>query len=360
MRFLLAALVLWIAPGFAPIPLAEAADNIAVRDCLAYGVKEFDISDEDAFKRELQSFRTICQRALFLDGTNPKIKLSLARAWSAQGFKNVSIPLIRAAAAQGDADAKVEIFETYRSFTRRNDNPLIAREEAQEAYRSAARLGHPDAMYMLAIYLDRGSFFKRDLDEAIFWAERAVQTPPKGNSLADVQITLGRLLSKSEDREQRVRGLDLLAKSGRADAKSYLADAIRAEGPVRARALYEDALGSYPGNAIPQLSEMLIRGEGGDTDPKRAVKLVNTWTVSDVPAVRAARGRLMMDGKYMEHDPQKGIEFIATAASWSNDVRNEVINLLAEHPSLRLPYSDNLMFDAREAAEVGSRAPSPH
>jgi hypothetical protein len=98
---------------------------------------------------------------------------------------------------------------------------------------------------------------------------------------------------------------------------------------------------------------MLIKGEGGDADPKRAVKLVNTWTASDVPAVRAARGRMMMEGKYMEHDPQKGIELIAAAATWSNEARNHVLNLLAEHPSLRLTYADNMLFDAYEAAQFG-------
>ena len=83
------------------------------------------------------------------------------------------------------------------------------------------------------------------------------------------------------------------------------------------------------------------------------MKLVNKWTASDAPDVRAARGRMMMDGTYMERDPQKGIELIASAAVWSNDVRNEVLNLLAEHPALRLTYADSMMFDAREAAEVG-------
>ena len=83
-----------------------------------------------------------------------------------------------------------------------------------------------------------------------------MKNPPKDDSLADVQITLGRLLSQSKNPEQRMRGLDLLSKLGRGDAKTYIADAIRAENPVRARKLYEEVLGSHPGHAIPQLSEM--------------------------------------------------------------------------------------------------------
>jgi TPR repeat protein len=97
------------------------------------------------------------------------------------------------------------------------------------------------------------------------------------------------LLTQSDDPAQRARGLDMLerlTKAGRRDAGAYLAIAIRRDDPVRARSLLESAMWTEVGAALPTLADMLIKGEGGDADPKRALKLLQSnATASGVAAI---------------------------------------------------------------------------
>ncbi len=91
---------------------------------------------------------------------------------------------------------------------------------------------------------------------------------------------------KSPDAADRARGLALLADlaaHGRGNAQAELARAIRKDDPAKARALLEKALWTFPGDATPPLADMLIKGEGGPADPKRAVSLLNSIFVYDIP-----------------------------------------------------------------------------
>jgi TPR repeat protein len=182
---------------------------------------------------------------------------------------------------QNDAAALFEIYDMYKSYFRPavNEQQLVKRTEAEQALRKAAALGDPYSTLMLAVLLDRGDTVKRDNAQAIYWAERAVANPSKDVTPVDMQVLLGRLLAKSGDRAQKARGIDLLeglARRGRSDAKAHLADAIRANDPVRARALYEEGLRWAGGDAIPALADMLAKGEGGPADPKRAFALLSS------------------------------------------------------------------------------------
>ena len=90
-------------------------------------------------------------------------------------------------------------------------------------------------------------------------------------------MLLARLLVKSDSPDERARGLDLLeklSKAGQFGASTELAIAIRKDDPGRARALLEEARRPDPGGATPPLAEMLIAGEGGRADPKRALSLL--------------------------------------------------------------------------------------
>lgn len=71
-------------------------------------------------------------------------------------------------------------------------------------------------------------------------------------------------------------------------SKTQFVIAIRASDPVRARA-----------------ADMLIKGEGGPADPKRAVSLLSSWRASDVPGVKGALGLLYIEGKLVPRDLKK-------------------------------------------------------
>ena len=78
-------------------------------------------------------------------------------------------------------------------------------------------------------------------------------------------------------------------------AKRELAIAIRKDDPVRARALLEEARRADPGGAIVPLTQMLIAGEGGPADPKRALSLLkgasDSWMAKGMLGQLTARGQ---------------------------------------------------------------------
>ena len=296
----------------------------------------------------------ICREAFAWGDSDPRINVSLAGALGADGKRDDAVTLLRAAAAQNDAQALYLLYEEHKSFGRSIDRPqAVSRAEAEQSLRRAAELGHPEATHTLAVLFDRGGVVKRDPAGARFWAERALVNPPKHWHPIDIQVLRGRLLSQDQP-EERARGLDLLetlARGGRGDAKAYLAIAIRTESPARARGLLEESLRSYPGHAVPTLARMLIDGEGGAKDEGRAVSLLRS--VPDVGAVSAVLAELHLEGRLVPRDVHKAVELFRHEAQWSVDARNKTMQLLAVHPDIPLPHSGSFLCAATEAAELG-------
>jgi TPR repeat protein len=230
----------------------------------------------------------------------------------------------------------------------------VTRAEAAEALRKAAELGHPLATQMLVRHLQDGDIVKRDPVAARYWAERAAANPATGTGRADMSLTLGSLLATSDKPEERARGLDILERVARGPyvfgAKRELANAIHKQDPVRARALLEEARSADPGGAIVPLAQMLISGEGGPADPKRAVSLLKG--VSDSWMAKGMLGQLMLEGKWVPRNIPEAVRAIDLASSYDYDTRIQVLRLLAQYPELRLDYPEHLLFDAAEAAEL--------
>ena len=219
--------------------------------------------------------------------------------------------------------------------------------------RRAAELGHPFSMQMLAVLLDRGSIVKRDREAARYWAERAVAHPAKDETRADLQVLLGRLLVKSASPDERARGIELLeklSKAGPFDAKTELAIAIRKDDPVRARALLEESLRPNPGGAPGPLAEMLISGEGGAANPRRALSLLKAH--SDTAGAKAVLGQLYVEGRLVPRDVQEGVRLIDYASGWELDLRLHVLRLLAANPDVRVNDPKDVLYSAAMAAEL--------
>lgn len=328
--------------------------------CLALMENPPDISlDRQAFERGIKSWVETCRQAVAAEGADPNVMLALARALSADGQRAEAVSVWRAAAAhEGNAEAYYQLYETHRSFDRGDVSraALVTRAEAEAALRRAADIGHRDAMLALAIRLDRGGVVKRDATGARLWAERSLAAPPAGTSSADILVLLGRLLARSDRADERARGLGMLeglARAGRADAKAVLAVTLRPNDPVRARDLLEEALETRPGHAIPALADMLIKGEGGPQDMPRALALLRGRSAADVPAVKAAYGQLLLEGRLVPRDVAEAVRLIAIQAQWDQDARLQVMALLAAHPEIHLRGPGAFLYDATEAAELG-------
>jgi len=98
---------------------------------------------------------------------------------------------------------------------------------------------------------------------------------------------------------------------------------------------------------------MLIKGEGGPADPKRAVKMLTASRASDAPGIRGALGRLYIDGKLVPQDLAKGVDLLRTWVTWDYDARLELLALLATHPELTMGYPEPIIYDVTEAVELG-------
>jgi len=321
--------------------------------CLRLSENPADHMSEDALRRRWALRSESCTLAYVNQPENTHFKVAVARAMP-YARKVEALALLREAAAQGNADAYYELYEHHKSWDRGDLDkvPMVTRTEADQALHKAAELGHPYSTQMLAILLDRGSTVKRDPVAARYWAERAVANPARDARKGDLLLLLGRLLVTSDKPDERARGLDILervAQAGVFGAKRELAIAIRKHDPVRARTLLEESLWRDPGGTPPRLAEMLIAGEGGPADPKRALSLLRSGNNNEAKGVL---GRLYLEGKLVPRDPQEAARLIYLASTWNLDVNTEVVRILAENPEVRINSPKHLLYTAAEAAEL--------
>ena len=220
-------------------PLPALTQENAADLCRALEEDPRDYVGDTVLHRRWELRRQSCNTAFAARPDDLYFKVQAAR-WMPYEQKAEAIRLWREAAAQGSAEAYYEIYEHHKSWDRGHpERPQsVSRAEAADALRKAAELGHPFATRMLIRRLTDGDIVKRDPVAARYWAERAA-----GNG-ADMSLTLGSLLAASDKPEERARGLDILERiaSGRYvfGAKRELANAIRKDDPVRARALLEE------------------------------------------------------------------------------------------------------------------------
>ena len=342
-----------ITPGAAQTQ-AGAATN--AQECLALAAAKVDWSDRNVADKHRKLQLDTCRRAYAENGDDPRIKVALATALRGVGDRPGSIALLRAAIAQNDTEAMLDLFNNFNSFDRSLNEPdLIPRAEAEQALRRAAELGYPEAIWRLMAILTRGGPIKHDLSNARYWAKQALANPPKGVRPVDVQVAVGQLLSESDDAEERQRGIDLLeplAKAGRGDAQAYLAVAIRNADPVRARQLLENARGTYPGVALAPLSDMLIKGEGGPKNERRAVSLLK-GSAYDAQHAKWALGQLTLEGRLVPRDVAAAVKLLGPWSQWDYDTRLQIVRLLAENPDVQMAYPDHFIYRAIEDAELG-------
>ena len=309
---------------------------------------------EEALRRRWDLRAASCRMAFDADPANTELKVAVARNLP-YARKDEAIAMLREAAAQDNAEACYQLYEHHKSWDRGDLDrvPLVTRTEAAEALRKAAELGHPFATQTLVRRLEDGDIVKRDVVAARYWAERAVANPARDTSRAGLLVTLGRLLAASDKPDERARGLEILEGMSKAEvfgAKRELAIAIRKDDPVRARTLLEEARRPDPGGAIVPLAEMLIAGEGGPADPKRAVSLLKA--ASDSWMAKGMLGRLALEGKWVPRDIQEAVRLIDISSAYDFDARQQVLRLLVQNPEVRVSYPKRVLYDAVQAAEL--------
>jgi len=342
-------------PTAAPPQTDASTAPAPAGDCLRIAAEPPDHSalSAEAYWGAADAWAAACRRAIADGDDSSRLKVALAQALRHEQ-RPEQVALLRAAAAQNDAEANYLIYDSHRSWDQHlAPPPLISRAEADRALRRAAELRDPRAMFHLALLLERGGIVKRDAAAARYWAEQALSHPPPDVGRANVAALLGRLLAESDQPDEHARGvamLERLSDAGVFGANASLGRALRRDDPARARALLEQALRRDPGGAAPALAQMLIAGEGGPAAPQRAVKLLTGN--NDIGAIEGARGRLMLDGRLLPSDIAKAIELIRHEGVFDYAARQQLVALLAAHPEVRIERPELVLYDATIAAEL--------
>ena len=60
----------------------------------------------------------------------------------------------------------------------------------------------------------------------------------------------------------------------------------------------------------------------------------------------------MLEGKLVPRDVQEAVRLIDLAGQWDLDARQQVLQLLAANPEVRVEYPKHVLYDAAEAAEL--------
>jgi TPR repeat protein len=116
--------------------------------------------------------------------------------------------------------------------------------------------------------------------------------------------------------------------------------------------LLESAVHTYPGHALAPLAEMLIAGEGGPKDERRALALLQR-SPADAQHPRALLGRLILEGRLVPRDVAQAVQLLLPWSQWDYDSRLLILQVLAENPDVQLARPDTVLYDAVEAAELG-------
>jgi TPR repeat protein len=339
-----------------PEPVLTSQNAVELCQQLFEEPKEY--IDDAARRRRWDLRHDACKMAFEANPSNADLKAAYARNLPYEK-KTVAIAMLREAASQGSAEAYLQIYHHHRSWDRGDLDkvPLVTRAEAARALQKAAELGHPSATPTLARRLEDGDIVKRDIVAARYWAERAVANldPSKHASKGGLLVMLGSLLAKSDKPDERARGIEILEKLSEPGhyqygAKTELALAIRKQDPVRARTLLEESRRPDPGGATVPLAEMLIAGEGGPADPKRALSLLKG--TSDSWMAKGMLGQLSLEGKLVPRDIQEAVNLIDRAGSYDLNARMQVVRLLAAYPETRVSHPKRTLYDAVEAAEL--------
>jgi len=339
-----------------PEPVLTSQSAVELCQQLFEEPKEY--IDDAARRRRWDLRHDACKMAFEANPSNADLKAAYARNLPYEK-KTEAIAMLREAASQGSAEAYLQIYHHHRSWDRGDLDkvPLVTRAEAARALQKAAELGHPSAMPTLARRLEDGDIVKRDIVAARYWAERAVANldPSKHASKGGLLVMLGSLLAKSDKPDERARGIEILEKLSEPGhyqygAKTELALAIRKQDPVRARTLLEESRRPDPGGATVPLAEMLIAGEGGPADPKRALSLLKG--TSDSWMAKGMLGQLTLEGKLVPRDIQEAVNLIDRAGSYDFNARMQVVRLLAAYPETRVSHPKRTLYDAVEAAEL--------
>jgi hypothetical protein len=97
---------------------------------------------------------------------------------------------------------------------------------------------------------------------------------------------------------------------------------------------------------------MLIKGEGGPKDEKRAVRLLS-GSAYDAQHGKWALAQVILEGRLLPRDVAQAVKLLGPWSQWDYDARLQIVRLLTENPEVQMDYPDRFLYRATEDAELG-------
>ena len=99
---------------------------------------------------------------------------------------------------------------------------------------------------------------------------------------------------------------------------------------------------------------MLIKGEGGPEDGKRALKLLQSHSNASAPAsINAALGRIYAEGKLVPRDLQKAADLMRGETQWSVGAKLDYARFVTDNPTVKANNPKRIIYELTEAANLG-------
>lgn len=340
-------------------------------------VQYYELVPYDFNMAPLKVLQGACQTAWVGIPDQPRLHLQWLRVTMAIREDNVGLitPQVRKLAQGGAAEAQFLLYQLHRAKPDAVASSVmeVSQDEAMTALRSAAEQGHMGAIGEL-IMLNRGVYgVRRDLKEVVRWARRMESAPPQGiantayedEMRAAMPMVIARTTLEEDGfpaTEQRAafRYVDGAMKSGGKEAKDavyVVVSALRvgrgtSKDPGRAREILEEA-SKTDANAVPMLAQMLLRGEGGPQDGKRALELVGRPDLERNEIARGVRAEILLAGNVVGYRPQEAIK--ALMGTYNVDNAIVLAKLMIDYRT-RIENPEALVSTLSSAAETRNDA----
>lgn len=276
----------------------------------------------DVTERLVAACRTAA--VAFPDEQRFAIQLARAMFMEAKPQDEVILPTVRRFADNGHIEAQYLMWRMHSTKIDPLRNPLEA-NRMLNYLRNAAEAGHAEAVYEMYTLRRFGGVLKRDLTEAVRWTDRMANLPVQGpagdwkekpelEAVGRIQGASLRLRLPDLSAADKAKAFALLKQSHEAGDDMALmpyANALRLgagtdKQPAAARALLEKAPAN-DSNAKMALADMLLAGEGGPRDVKRALAMLDEKNLQYF----SERARLLADtylkGELIGRDPRRAM-----------------------------------------------------
>lgn len=221
---------------------------------------------------------------------------------------------------------------------------------AERLYRLAARQGHVDAQYNLALLLAKGDTVPRREREAITWFEQAAEGDHAGASALAGQL-LARRAGEYEggaehpgaaaDRARARHWLQHAADLGHGRARVELGRLLVETDPTEGLAWLEEAARSGTVSAQRQLGQLLQRGvEGIAADPERGAIWLREAAKQGDASAQSWLGWAYDTGAGVERDPALALRWYQRAARRDDATAQVNLALLYQHGRGTAPRED--------------------